>query len=217
MRALAEGLGLPTNASREDLVQMVCGKLTDEGRQPSNIQLVVEERQLKLRDVDGVFLELDTEDASDESPLGAEEGETISQSAEDQCREDLVRVMAERDDLQAPLVEQQGEVQPQKERYTQLWRMNCEPLGEFDKTLGDKDEQIKTLLERIALLEAGMRPPAALAPLPTVSTPPTNASLAGTGSRRGKAPPVDPFSGDQQELTFDDWLPRLEGAAEWNG
>ena len=128
-----------------------------------------------------------------------------------------MQVTAETDDLQVRLVEQQGEVQRQKERYTQLWRMNCEQLGEFDKMLGDKDEQIRTLLERIALLEAGTRPPAALAPLPTVSTPLTIASLAGAGSRRGKAPPVDPFSGHQQELTFDDWLPTLERAAEWNG
>ena len=37
---------------------MVCGKLTDEGRQPSNVQLVVREQQLKLCDVDRVFLEV---------------------------------------------------------------------------------------------------------------------------------------------------------------
>ena len=38
MQVLVAGLGLPMNTSQEDLVQMVCGKLTDEGRQPSNIQ-----------------------------------------------------------------------------------------------------------------------------------------------------------------------------------
>ena len=40
---------------------MVCGKLMDEGRQLSNTQLVVEERQLKLQDADGVLLKVDSE------------------------------------------------------------------------------------------------------------------------------------------------------------
>ena len=33
------------------------------------------------------------------------------------------------------------------------------------------------------------------------------------GPRRGKAPPVDSFSG---EVTFDDWYPSLQRAAHWN-
>ena len=38
-----------------------------------------------------------------------------------------------------------------------------------------------------------------------------------TRSRKGKAPPVDPFTGDPRgELNFDDWLPTLERAAKWN-
>ena len=45
---------------------MVCSKLMDEGWQSINIHLIVEERQLKLCDVDGVFLEGYTEDASKE-------------------------------------------------------------------------------------------------------------------------------------------------------
>ena len=37
------------------------------------------------------------------------------------------------------------------------------------------------------------------------------------GYRRGTAPPVDPFSGDRPDLSFEDWLPSLERAATWNG
>ena len=38
-----------------------------------------------------------------------------------------------------------------------------------------------------------------------------------TRSRKGKAPPVDQFTGDPKgELNFDDWLPTLERAAKWN-
>ena len=130
---------------------------------------------------------MDTEDASDEPPIGAEEGETISQSAEDQWHENLAQVTAERDDLQAQLVKQQGEMQRQKEQYTQLWRMNCEQLDKFNKTLGDKDEQIRSLLEKIQQLEAGTHMPAAVVP-PTVdlATAPSTKVPATNLARRGK-------------------------------
>lgn len=36
-------------------------------------------------------------------------------------------------------------------------------------------------------------------------------------SRRGKAPPVDSFNGEVYDITFDDWLPALQRASEWNG
>ena len=35
-------------------------------------------------------------------------------------------------------------------------------------------------------------------------------------SRRGKAPPVDSFSGETTGLTFDDWFPSLQRASDWN-
>ena len=38
--------------------------------------------------------------------------------------------------------------------------------------------------------------------------------------RQGKAPPppppVDPFTGEDPEMRFEDWLPSLDRAAEWN-
>ena len=35
-------------------------------------------------------------------------------------------------------------------------------------------------------------------------------------SRRGKAPPIDPYTAEDVRITFDDWLPILERAAVWN-
>ena len=35
--------------------------------------------------------------------------------------------------------------------------------------------------------------------------------------RRGKAPPIDEFTGEDNRVTFDDWLPILERAATSNG
>lgn len=34
--------------------------------------------------------------------------------------------------------------------------------------------------------------------------------------RRGKAPPVDSFDGESPEVLFEDWIPALQRAAEWN-
>ena len=38
----------------------------------------------------------------------------------------------------------------------------------------------------------------------------------GGGTRRGKAPPVPVFSGENLECQLDDWLPSLERASIWN-
>ena len=35
--------------------------------------------------------------------------------------------------------------------------------------------------------------------------------------RHGKAAPVDPFTGECDELLWEDWLPTLERAVTWNG
>ena len=40
---------------------------------------------------------------------------------------------------------------------------------------------------------------------------------ASSSFRRGKAPPVDSFSGESPDIPFEDWLPALQRAAEWNG
>ena len=48
-----------------------------------------------------------------------------------------------------------------------------------------------------------------LSTVPAVNTLPVQ--------RHGKAPPVDPFTAEDPEIRFDDWLPTLERAAIWNG
>ena len=35
--------------------------------------------------------------------------------------------------------------------------------------------------------------------------------------RKGKAPPVDTFTGERAEIRLEDWLPALDRAALWNG
>ena len=123
----------------------------------------------------------------------------------------------------------------EKERVRQMWRLNYEYAAEQDALLATKDEEIAALKVQLVGLREDRTspgegsPPHALAvtrPLLHASRVPTNPLLTGTGAtptpqrrdlRRGKAPPVDPFTGENPEVHLDDWLPMLERAAEWNG
>ena len=53
---------------------------------------------------------------------------------------------------------------------------------------------------------------------PTLSTGERAVTLPGApcAPRRGKAPPVDKFDGDDVELPFEEWLPSFERASMWN-
>ena len=56
-------------------------------------------------------------------------------------------------------------------------------------------------------------------PPESVAPAPPDHSSTGTGSlqRRGRAPPIEFFSGEDPAITVDDWLPSLERASSWNG
>lgn len=90
--------------------------------------------------------------------------------------------------------------------------MNCLQLAEFDATLEEKDEEIDRLTSQLASL-----------PLPTADHDPEvhEVELGGLAvasrQRRGRAPPVDSFTGKDPEVRLEDWLPSLQRAAQWNG
>ena len=48
-----------------------------------------------------------------------------------------------------------------------------------------------------------------------IASPPVSTSAVGE-RRRGKAPPIDPFTGEDLAVRLEDWLPSLERVAEWN-
>jgi hypothetical protein len=54
--------------------------------------------------------------------------------------------------------------------------------------------------------------PVAEGDLPRPSTLPLDGQR-----RRGKAPPIEVFSGEDPAILLDDWLPSLERASQWNG
>ena len=91
-------------------------------------------------------------------------------------------------------------------------------LSEFDAALTVKDEKVATLKEHHACLDPHTHS--------HFHAPLTVTDLSGeddmvppvrhTRPRRGKAPPVDAFSGENPEVHVDDWLPPLQRAADWN-
>ena len=51
----------------------------------------------------------------------------------------------------------------------------------------------------------------------TEITPVVTLSVHASGlTRRGKAPPINEFSGKDPDILLDDWLPSLERASQWN-
>lgn len=128
-------------------------------------------------------------------------------------------------------------VRREKEKVREIWRLNCEQLAQYDAEGMSKDAEIASLKARLRELESdssevpreSMDPPpthatgieslsARTATVPAHATPPPGPEpVTSRAPRRGKAPPVDAFTGENPEVRFEDWLPTLERAASWNG
>ena len=107
--------------------------------------------------------------------------------------------------------------------------------SQLETAVTAKDNEISELRRQLAASTTTERPPAArrsvlsvLAPEFVPHTPEHNTTsgheldeeprpLVGTkGPRRAKAPPVDSFSGEDERMRFEEWLPALVRASTWN-
>ena len=134
----------------------------------------------------------------------------------------------------------------EKERVRQIWRINCQQLAEYDEALEQKDQEIAEVTaetnrvihsphvgDSLTHHEPTTDAPTSIVPLPRTVRfpPPTPPAREGDtpevgsqqglqdshpGKRRGKAPPNDPFTGENPEIRLDDWLPSLQRASRWN-
>ena len=215
IRQLAVALEIPTRASAADILRMIEGKITEDGRDPFNVQVVVKEGEdggilLQLQDAEGVFLEADppmeeeeTEDAPQQE--AAEQRENAEQEEdEESLKAKLDEVVKERDELKEAL-------KMCKERLNAVWKANCAQLREFEETLKHAEDEARTLQKG-----AREKQQEARSTSPSGSDVSEASTSKSTGKRVGKAPPIDSFSGDCYEVQLDDWLPSLERAAEWN-
>ena len=214
LRRLATAVGVPTTAAGDEVRTMVEGKMAELGREPKNVQVVLGATPLdafSLLDADGPFLTVEAEEeAPEEERPELSDAESESSEGELQgLKEELEAVRAENEGLRQQL-------DHKKMRVHELWRTNCQCLAEYDQLIGQQEAEIKRLKDLLA------------ASSPQPDSPVSNASSYSTNGdhelphtatrkpRRGKAPPVDPFTGENPEMRLDDWLPSLQRASTWN-
>ena len=147
---------------------------------------------------------------------------------------ELLRADEEHASLREEVSSVREKLEEERVKYKALWRMSCEQLARHDDLIAAKEREIEDLkasLRGVPLSSGGATPPrreetseatgAVGTPrgrsVPEFKLPlTTERSTAGAGiasSRKGRAPPVETFSGDS---SFEDWLPALKRAATWN-
>ena len=204
---------------------MIEGKLLGDGRELRKMQMIFDGGTpgvaFVLQDEEGKFLMVEEEVEEPPEPSvmrnqhEGEEMETLQQELEAVRIEDR---------------ELQQQLSREKDRFRDLWRTNCHCLGEYDVMLAQKDREIEQLKQRLAevghvsssqdhhgaeLLRSDSNPHEPVSD--TVSHMGGLVQAMSHRPGRGRAPQVDPFTGEEPEIGLDDWLPSLKRAATWNG
>ena len=211
VKQLARSLEVPTTGPLSDVRQLVEGKIEEMGHDPRNTQIVVYDGpcgpSLSLRDADGVFQEVEPTDSEGVEGGG---GATSQNSGDEGGPQEAER---ELEALRTELAAVKEDLRKEREARGRLWTLNCAQVRECDGALLEKDEEIAQLREQVLQLQR-----------PGSTTPSQPQELLRQEEvrdrprqRKGKAPPVALFSGEDPEVRFDDWLPTLERAAQWNG
>ena len=101
-----------------------------------------------------------------------------------------------------------------KSRLDEVWRANCIQLREFKDILSAKEEEVERLKTQ---LSSRTETRAVLDSIQQQISPISSScssSGSSVGKRTGKAPPVDPFTGESDELKFNNWLCTLQWASD---
>lgn len=119
--------------------------------------------------------------------------------------------------LEAENKKLKDELRAAKERYKKMWRLTCEQSREQEEI--DRLKRHSKVPTRTPTPTRSL----ALSHHEHEHTPSEcshdKLSLSGHTSpakRRGKALPIDSFTGENPEVRIDDWLPVLKRAASWN-
>ena len=240
VKRIAKALELPDSAALDDLRQMVDGKLSERGEEPKSVQVALIDTErgvvIELRNEDGVFLTVapdpdpDAERAERNSTSpprstdGSESGARVDSRLAELERE-VKRLTEENAALSEEVSELRDGMRVSKQKYRELWRLNCEQLSEYDSLVAAKEEALQGRMAELEAPKTGSVSSSLLhgvhlasdAIESRVTEPSHPASEPRPVSRRGKAPPIDPFDGETVGITFEDWLPTLQRAATWNG
>ena len=126
-------------------------------------------------------------------------------------RQAVADITTERDALQVQLQEVTQMLEHKKARIKELWRMSCGQVEEFDAMVVTKDDEIAALKAQLAEQKRQRTPSSS-----DVDTVSISERQRSKDSRRGRAPPIDIFTGEDPSVRLDDWLPGLNLASRWN-
>ena len=193
-------------ASGDELRQTIDGKLTGDGRETQNIQVVLTggpSSEFFLYDVDGRFftVQATVEGTQSESFEPSEQDPNEeSQLEADTLRMELEALTRENQALKAEVSVLEQKLSDEKSRFREMWRTNCQCLAECDEEITNKDVDIEWLKCQLCSLSAVSHLPAVDTRLDSHETHgrwkthrPEPVHPAGSRVRRGKAPPVDSF------------------------
>ena len=179
---------------------------------------------MNLRDETGTFVtvkpEVLTESAQDREPTENEETHQSSSGEEEdeESVQSLKLVLEEANQQKQALQEEvqtlRQELAARKTRITELWKLSCSQVQEYDQIIATKDDEITELR---ALDPTTARDPPNTDTLDVSTTTEGTTHSVGQAakeSRRGKAPPIDIFTGEDPDVHFDVALDRV---IAWNG
>ena len=119
-------------------------------------------------------------------------------------------------------------LEQEKERRKQMWRLSCQQVSDHDELVAEKEAEIQKLKDE---LSRARRSCESASPVVHPVSHPSHTSRVhdstpeGTSEedetrvikkRRGRAPPLESFTGESDDTTLDDWLLGLQRVAEWN-
>ena len=113
------------------------------------------------------------------------------------------------------LDEARSALEKEKRKVKRIWRDKCEQQLAHEEAIDEKDMEIARLKARLLALTSPASAPTSGGSVTREAEEET--SIPSSSHRRGKAPPIDPFSAESPDEQWDDWLPTFERAAEWNG
>ena len=239
LRQIGEALGVPSSSSatNAELKLMVEGRLTEMGYDPANVQVIVSDdinEPMYLVNDEGVIKRVEsvathvTQTSRDDesSALRVTEEEcarlrALVNSKDDQIRSlqtDLTEAKTtieqlrsvEFDSLTQEVERLKGELSKEASKAKRFWKLRCDQMLKCEEEMERKDTELALLKARLLTLE-GSRPSNVPRPKPQpTSMDPVELGTPLGQAHRGKAPPVEPFTGERSDQLWEEWLPTLE-------
>ena len=134
LKRLAKALSLAMSAATEEVRQMVEGKLAEQGREPLNVQVVLKTTPrdaFSFQDAERTFLTVEAE----EDNMVVDDPQSLHRSDAAGSGEEIQSLKQELESVKAENVDVHQQLDHERMRRRELWRVNCQSLAEYDKLL----------------------------------------------------------------------------------